>query len=95
MIMMKRTRHTPEQVIRKLRDVDRMLAEQKLIAEIAKELGVLENTDHRWRNQFGGMKADDVKRLRELERENQRLRRIVANQALDIDGFKEIARGNF
>jgi transposase-like protein len=93
--MMKRTRHTPEQVIRKLRDADRMLAEQKSIAEIAKELGVSENTYHRWRNQFGGMKADDVKRLKELERENQRLKRIVANQALDIDGLKEIARGNF
>jgi transposase-like protein len=91
---MKRTRHTPEQVIRKLRDADRMLAEQRSIAEIAKEL-VSENTYHRWRNQFGGMKADDVKRLRELERENQRLKRIVANQALDIDGLREIARGNF
>ena len=93
--MMKRTRHTPEQVIRKPRDADRKLAEQKSIAEIAKELGVSENTYHRWRNQYGGMKADDVKRLRELERENQRLKRIVANQALDIDGLKEIARGNF
>ena len=92
---MKRTRHTPEQVIRKLRDADRMLAEQRSVAEIAKELGVSENTYHRWRNQFGGMKADDVKRLKELERENQRLKRIVANQALDIDGLKEIARGNF
>jgi putative transposase len=67
---MKRTRHTSEQVIRKLRDADRMLAEDKSVAEIAKELGVSENTYHRWRNQFGGMKADDVKRLRELEREN-------------------------
>jgi transposase-like protein len=92
---MKRTRHTPEQVIRKLREADRMLAEQRGIAEIAKELGVSENTYHRWRNQYGGMKADDVKRLRELERENQRLKRIVANQALDIDGLREIARGNF
>jgi len=72
-----------------------MLAEHKAIAEIAKELGVSENTYHRWRNQYGGMKADDVKRLKELERENQRLKRIVANQALDIDGLKEIARGNF
>ena len=92
---MKRTRHSPEQVIRKLREADRMLAEQKGVAEVAKELGVSENTYHRWRNQYGGMKADDVKRLRELERENQRLKRIVANQALDIDGLKEIARGNF
>jgi transposase-like protein len=92
---MKRTRHSPEQVIGKLRDADRMLAEQKGIAEVAKELGVSENTYHRWRNQYGGIKADDVKRLKELERENQRLKRIVANQALDIDGLKEIARGNF
>ena len=92
---MKRTRHTPEQVIRKLREADRMLAEQRSIAEVAKELGVSENTYHRWRNQYGAMKADDVKRLKELERENQRLKRIVANQALDIDGLKEIARGNF
>ncbi len=92
---MKRTRHTPEQVIRKLREADRMLAEQKTVAEIAKELGVSENTYHRWRNQYGGMKADDVKRLKALERENASLKRIVANQALDIDGLKEIARGNF
>ena len=79
---MKRTRHTPEQVIRKLRDADRMLAEQKSVAEVAKELGVSENTYHRWRNQYGGMKADDVKRLKELERENTRLKTIVADQAL-------------
>ena len=72
-----------------------MLAEQKSIAEIAKELGVSENTYRRWRNQVGGMKADDVKRLEELERENQRLKQIVADQALDVDGLKEIARGNF
>jgi transposase-like protein len=92
---MKRTRHTPEQVIRKLREADQMLAEQRSIAEIAKEFGVSENTYHRWRNQYGGMKADDVERLKELERENQRLKRIVANEALDIDGLNEIARGNF
>lgn len=92
---MKRTRHTPEQVIRKLRDADRMLAEQKSIAEIAKELGVSENTYHRWRNQFGGMKADDVKRLKELERENARLKAIVADQALECQALKEVARGNW
>ncbi len=92
---MKRTRHTPEQVIRKLREADRMLAEQRPIAEIAKELGVSENTYHRWRNQYGGMKADDAKRLKKLERENQQLKRIVADQALDIDGLKEVAPGNW
>jgi len=92
---MKRTRHTPEQVIRKLREADRMLAEQKTVAEIAKELGVSENTYHRWRNQYGGMKADDVKRLKELERENKQLKAIVADQALECRALKEIAKGNF
>jgi capsid protein len=58
-------------------------------------LEVSEATYHRWRAQFGGMKADDVKRLKELERENQSLKRIVADQALDIQGLKEIARGNW
>ena len=92
---MKRTRHTPEQVIRKLREADRMLAEHKGIAEIAKELGVSENTYHRWRNQYGGMKADDVKRLKELERENKQLKAIVADQALECRALKELAKGNF
>ncbi len=92
---MKRSRHTPEQVIRKLRDAEKLLAEGKTTGEVARELGVSEATLHRWRNQYGGMKADDVKRLKELERENIRLKRIVANQALDIDGLKEIARGNW
>ncbi len=72
-----------------------MLAEGSGVAAVAKELGVSENTYHRWRNQYGGMKADDVKRLKELERENGRLKRIVADQALDIDGLKEVARGNW
>ena len=92
---MKRTRHTPQQVIRKLREADRMLAEQRGIAEVAKELGVSENTYHRWRNQYGGMKADDVKRLKELERENRQLKAIVADQALECRALKEVARGNF
>ncbi len=92
---MKRTRHTPEQVIRKLREADRMLAEGKGIAEIAKEFGVSENTYHRWRNQYGGMKADDVKRLKELERENVTLKRIVADKELENVALRELAEGNF
>ncbi len=92
---MKRTRHTPEQVIRKLRDADRILAEGRGVAEVAKELGVSENTYHRWRNQYGGMKADDVKRLKELERENTQLKAIVADQALKCRALKEVARGNW
>jgi transposase len=69
-IEVKRRRHTPEQIVRKLREADRMLAEGSELAEVAKALEVSEATYHRWRAQFGGMKADDVKRLKELEREN-------------------------
>ena len=90
---MKRRRHTPEQVIRKLREAERMLGEGKTIPEAAKELGISEQTYHRWRNQYGRMKADDVKRLKELEAENQKLKRIVADQALDIQGLKELSAG--
>ena len=88
-------RHTPEQVIRKLREADRLLAEGADIATVARHLEVSEQTFHRWRNQYGGMKADDAKRLRELERENARLKHIVADQVLDIAMLKEVAKGNF
>jgi transposase len=82
----KRRRHTLEQIVRKLREADKMLAEGIEIPEVAKALEVSEATYHRWRAQFGGMKADDVKRLKELERENQTLKRIVANKELEIEG---------
>jgi putative transposase len=87
--------HTPEQIVRKLREADRMLGEGQPMVEVCKHLEVTEQTYYRWRNQYGGMKADDAKRLKELERENQRLKRIVADQALDIDILKEVNRGNF
>jgi transposase len=92
---LKRRRHTPEQIVRKLREADKLLAEGIEIPEVAKALEVSEATYHRWRAQFGGMKADDVKRLKELERENQTLKRIVANKELEIEGLKEIAKGNW
>ncbi len=92
---MKQRRHTPEQVIRKLREADGLLAQGKPIAEVARALEVSEVTYHRWRNQYGGMKAEDAKRLKELERENQRLKSIVADQALQVQAFKEIAEGNW
>lgn len=92
---MKQRRHTPEQVIRKLREGDRLLAEGKSIPEVCKALEVSEPTYHRWRNQYGGMKADDAKRLKELERENAQLKRIVADQALREQALREIAKGNF
>ena len=95
MAFMKRRRHTPDQIIRKLREGERLLAEGKNLPEVAKQLEVAESTWHRWIAQYGGMKADDVKRLKALERENQRLKRIVADQALDNAMLKELSRGNF
>jgi putative transposase len=93
---MKRSRHMPEQIIRKLREAERLLGEGgKTIPEAAKELGISEQTYHRWRNQYGGMKADDAKRLKELERENAMLKRIVADKELEVVALKEVAKGNW
>jgi putative transposase len=91
----KRQRHTPEQIIRKLREAEQMLSEGKTVGEAAKALRVSEQTFHRWRNQYGGMKADDAKRLKELERENGQLKRLVADKELEVLAFKEISKGNF
>ena len=81
--MATRRRHTPEQIIRKLREADRLLGEGQGVPEVAKALEVSEQTFHRWRAQYGGMKADDAKRLKELERENALLKRVVADQLLE------------
>src|SRR5438552_728613 len=94
-VQMKRRRHTPEQVVRKLREADRMLAAGTQLPEVCKALEVSEQTYHRWRAQFGGMKADDVKRLKDLEVENGRLKRIVADKELENVALREIARGNW
>jgi putative transposase len=93
--VMKRRRHTPEQIVRKLREADRMLGEGSEVPEVCKALEVSEVTYHRWRAQFGGMKADDVKRLKELERENSQLKRLVADKELENLALKEIAKGNW
>ena len=89
---MKRRRHTPEQVIRKLAEGEKLLAEGKNIDEGVRHLEITESTGHRWRNQYGGMKANEAKKLKELEHENIRLNRIVADQALDIEMLKELNR---
>ena len=89
---MKRRRHTPEQIIRKLAEGEKLLGEGKDLEEVVRHLEITESTWHRWRNQYGGMKVDDAKRLKELERENSRLKKIVADQALDIDMLKELNR---
>ena len=92
---MKGRRHTPEQIVRKLREADRLLGEGQDIAEVAKHLEISEATFHRWRAQYGGMKANDAKELRQLRDENQRLKRMVADRELQIEMLKEISRGNF
>jgi putative transposase len=91
----KRHRHTPEQAVRKVREGERLLNDGKDLAEILRMLEISEATWNRWRSQYGGMKASEAKRLRELEAENARLKKLVANQALDIDMLKELAEGNF
>jgi putative transposase len=92
---MKRRRHTPEQIVRKLREADRLLAEGREVPEVAKQLEISEATYHRWRTQYGGLKADDVRRLKELEGENARLKRLLAEAELEKDALRELAKGNF
>lgn len=92
---MKRKRHSPEQIIAKLREADAELAGGTSIELICKKLEVGEATFHRWRQQYGGLKSDEMKRLKELEKENARLKKIVADQALDLSILKEVAKGNF
>ena len=88
-------RHSPEQIVRKLRQADEKLASGASVPEVARELGVSEATYHRWRNRYGGMNLSETKRLRELEKENARLKKIVAEQAVDISILKEVSKGNF
>ncbi len=79
--------------MRKLMAADRLLAEGKDTAAVCRELGVSEATYHRWRNQFGGLKAQDAKRLKDLELENSRLKKLLAEAHLDIEALKVVARG--
>jgi len=92
---MKRKRHTPEQIIAKLREAEAMLGGGQSVGQVVQQLGVGEQTLHRWRNQYGGMKSGEAKRLKELEQENARLKRAVADLTLDNQMLKEEARGNF
>ncbi len=88
-------RHSPEQIIRKLREADTMLAAGKTIGQVCQVLGVSEQTFHRWRNQYGGMKAEEAKRLKELENENKRLKKLLAEAELDKAILKEALEGNY
>ena len=86
-------RHTPGQVIGKLREADGELAAGRSIGEVCQKLGVSEATFHRWRNQYGGMKVKEMKRLKELEKQNQRLKKIVADLELDKAILNEVLEG--
>jgi putative transposase len=88
-------RHSPEQIIRKLRQVEAKLTSGSTVSEVARELGISEATYHRWKNRYGAMSTSEAKRLKELEKENARLKRLLAEKELDIDILKEVSRGNF
>jgi putative transposase len=91
----KRKRHGPDQIVKKLQDADRLLNAGKSLGEVLQALEVSEATYHRWRNQYGGMKSEEAKRLRILEEENGRLKKLVADLSLDNQMLKEIASGNW
>ena len=91
----RRKRHTPEQIIKKLRDADAMLNAGKDLAAVLQALEVSESTYDRWLHKYGGMKSEEAKRLKELEDENKRLKRLVADQALDIQMLKHLQEGNW
>ena len=91
----RRKRHSPEQIVAKLRDADAMLNSGKDLAVVLQTLEVSESTYERWRSQYGGMKSQEAKRLKELEDENRRLKQLVADQALDIQMLKHLQRGNW
>lgn len=86
---MKRKRYTPEQIIRKLREAEVLIAEGATGAKAARQIGVTEQTFYRWRKEYGGMRLDQAKRLKVLEQENSRLKRLVADKELDIQILRE------
>ncbi len=92
---MARKRHTAEEIVAKLRQVDVLIAQGKPVADAVRTIGVTEVTYYRWRNEYGGLKGDQVKRLKELETENSRLRRAVSELTLDKLILAEAAKGNF
>lgn len=92
---MKRTRHSPEQIVAKLREAEAMMNAGATIGQVCQKLTISEQTFHRWRNQYGGMKANEARRLKELEQENARLKKLVADQALDNAMLKELVEGEW
>ena len=91
----RRQRHSPEQIVRKIQDADRILAEGGDVAAVVRQLNVTEATYYRWRNQFGGLKAEDAKKLKALEKQNLQLKKLLAEAELEKAVLKELAEGNF
>jgi len=87
--------YTPEQIIHKLREAELLLNQGATIAIVSKKIGVSAHTYYRWRKEYGGMRVDQARRLKELEQENSRLKKLVAEMSLDNAILKEVARGNF
>ena len=92
---MKGTKHSTEQIIAKLREVERLQSEGHSISQACKQVAISEHTFYHWRKRYGAMPVDEAKRLKDLERENLQLKRLVADQALDILMLKEVAKGKF
>jgi transposase-like protein len=90
----KNKQYSPEQIVKLLREVEAGQAQGKSVEEMCRTLGIADSSYHRWKNQYGGMKTDEVRRLKELERENDRLKQIVAELTLDNKILKEAIRGN-
>ena len=91
----RRKRHSPEQIVRKIQEADRILAEGGDVAAVLRHLNVTEATYYRWRNQFGGLRAEDAKKLKHLEKQNLQLKKLLAEAELEKAVSKELAEGNF
>ncbi len=92
---LKKTRHTATQIVGMLREAEALLGTGKSVPEVARHLGIGESTFYRWRGEYTGVQVDALTRLKELEEENRRLKQVVAEQALDINVLREVARGNY
>jgi len=92
---MARKKYTAEQIITKLREAEVELAKGQTTSQVCKKLGITDQTYYRWRKEYGGLRVDQAKRLKQLELENSRLKRLVADQAVDISILKEVSKGNF
>ena len=92
---MARNRHTAEEIVNKLREADVEIAQGVSIVQACRKIGVTDQTYYRWRREYGGLKVDQARRFKDLEKQNSRLKRVVADQAIDLAILKEVAEGNF